>query len=156
AVELDPASLPALRSLGFSFIYARRYDQARIHFERAITMNPNAEESYRLLGLAHALGGDFVEAERALHEVLESAKRSNLTYATLGYVLGLAGRNDEARTILAEMERERERDYVSPVALAMIELGLRKLDRALDWIEIAFAERRGWLAYLNVNPILDP
>jgi hypothetical protein len=38
----------------------------------------------------------------------------------------------------------------------MIELGLGNLDRALDWTETAFAERRGWLVYLNVNPILDP
>jgi len=155
AVELDPSSVSAVRSLGFSFVYARRYDQARFHFERAITMNPNAEETYRLLGLAHALSGDFVEAERVLREVLDLPE-CNYTYATLGYVLGLAGRKDEARTILAEMERQRERDYVSPVALAMIELGLGNLDRALDWTETAFAERRGWLAYLNVNPILDP
>jgi serine/threonine-protein kinase len=42
------------------------------------------------------------------------------------------------------------------VGLAMIELGLGNLDRALDWTEIAFAERRGWLAYLNVNPVFDP
>lgn len=155
AVELDPASVSALRSLGFTFVYARRYDQARFHFERAITMNPNAEESYRLLGLTLALSGDFDEAERVLREVPDLPE-CNYTCATLGYVLGLAGRKTEARTILAGLERQRERDYVSPVGLAMIELGLGNLDRALDWTEIAFTERRGWLAYLNVNPVLDP
>jgi serine/threonine-protein kinase len=157
AVELDPGSVSALRSLGFSFVYARRYDQARFHFERAITMNPNAEESYRLLGLTLGLAGDYAEAERVLREVIDLPPcECNYTYATLGYVLGLAGRKAEARTILAELERQRERDYVSPVGLAMIELGLGNLDRALDWTEIAFAERRGWLAYLNVNPVFDP
>jgi serine/threonine-protein kinase len=106
--------------------------------------------------LTLGLAGDYAEAERVLREVIDLPPcECNYTYATLGYVLGLAGRKTEARTILAELERQRERDYVSPVGLAMIELGLGNLDRALDWTEIAFAERRGWLAYLNVNPVFD-
>jgi hypothetical protein len=27
--------------------------------------------------------------------------------------------------------------------------------RALPWIERAYDDRRGWMAYLRVNPILD-
>jgi len=34
-------------------------------------------------------------------------------------------------------------------------LGLRDWDGVMDALERAFAERRGWLAYLAVNPILD-
>jgi hypothetical protein len=45
---------------------------------------------------------------------------------------------------------------VSPVAMATILIGLRDLDRALDWVERAVEDRRGWVAYLNVNPIFDP
>src|SRR5688500_19032920 len=41
AVELDPGSASARRSLGAAYFYARRYDQARYHFERAIAMDPN-------------------------------------------------------------------------------------------------------------------
>jgi serine/threonine-protein kinase len=33
---------------------------------------------------------------------------------------------------------------------------LGDLERALDWAERAYADRRGWLAYLKVNPMLDP
>ena len=47
-------------------------------------------------------------------------------------------------------------EYVSPVAFAMLALGEGELDEALDWAEHAYAERRGWLAYLTVNPVLDP
>ena len=25
----------------------------------------------------------------------------------------------------------------------------------MDWMERAYAERRGWLAYLKVNPVVD-
>jgi len=37
-----------------------------------------------------------------------------------------------------------------------LHIGLGNLDRALDWAERAYDEKRGWLAYLNVNPMLDP
>jgi hypothetical protein len=42
------------------------------------------------------------------------------------------------------------------VAFATVYLGLGVLDHALDWMERAFDDRRGWLSYLKVNPILDP
>jgi hypothetical protein len=42
------------------------------------------------------------------------------------------------------------------VAFATIHLGLEDWDRAFAWMERAFDERRGWLPYLNVNPIFDP
>ena len=67
-----------------------------------------------------------------------------------------AREESEARTILGELEEVRARDYVSPVALATIHLGLGDVDKALDWTEVAYDERRGWLAYLKVNPIMDP
>ena len=46
--------------------------------------------------------------------------------------------------------------HVSPVAFATLHLGLGDVERALDWTERCFGERRGWLAYLRVNPIFDP
>jgi hypothetical protein len=45
---------------------------------------------------------------------------------------------------------------VSPVALATVCIGLGDKERALDWCERAFEDRRGWLAYFTVNPLLDP
>ena len=155
AVELDAGNVAARRSLGFAYIYARRYDQARVHLERAIAMNPTAEESYRLLGLSLTLQGEHAEAERVLREAAR-VPECNYTYATLGYALARAGNVAEARHMLEKLEEFRARDYVSPVALAMIHLGLGDYDKALDWTEVAHAERRGWMTYLKVNPVLDP
>ena len=35
-------------------------------------------------------------------------------------------------------------------------IALGNAERALDWVERAVDERRGWAAYLRVHPILDP
>jgi len=76
--------------------------------------------------------------------------------APLAYVLARKACDAEARTILAQLEDRARRDYVSPVAIAMSCLGLRDWNGVMEALERAFAERRGWLAYLAVNPILDP
>ena len=156
AVELDPASVSARRTLGGVYAYARRFEQARYHLERAIAMNPIAEESYRQLGLVLALSGELEDAKRVLAEAMALPETNTYTRATLAYVFARAGEHGEARRILAELEQHASSGYVSPVAFATIHLGLGDIERALDWTERAYAERRGWLAYLKVHPLMDP
>ncbi|MGH7636937.1 MAG: tetratricopeptide repeat protein, partial [Gemmatimonadaceae bacterium] len=156
AVELDPGSVSARRSIGWGYLYARRYDQARFHLDRAIAMNPNAEETYRILGITLSLEGDHAESERVLREAAAMPEAGSYTMASLGYALARAGNTNEARSILGSLEQQRRDGYVSPVALVTILLGLGDVERALDWADVALEERRGWLAYLKVNPLLDP
>jgi len=156
AIELDPGSVSARRSLGWAYVYARRYEQARYHLDRAIAMNPNAEETYRIFGVTLSLEGKHADAERVLRETATMPGAGTYTSASLGYVLARAGQSDEAFTLLAELEAHAAIGYVSPVAFATILLGLGDVERAIDWAERAYADRRGWLAYANVNPIMDP
>ena len=156
ALELDPIAVSIRRGLGWLYYYARRYDQAKSHLARAIEMNPASEEGYRVLGFVLAQEGNFVEAERVLREGAALPGPRTYAIAALGYVLGRAGRRDEAGTLLAELAGLAERGYVSPVAFAMIHIGLGDVDAAIGWIDRAYEERRGWLAYLAVNPLLDP
>lgn len=155
AQQLDPTSISVRRSVGWAHYYARRYDQARYHLLRAIAMNPTAAETYRILALTYTEQGDLVEAERVAREAMDLPAAGSYTLATLGLVLGRAGKRDAARDLLADLERRAADDYVSPVAFATIHLGLGEWGRALPWLERAYDERRGWMAYLRVNPILD-
>jgi eukaryotic-like serine/threonine-protein kinase len=156
ALELDPASVSIRRTVGWVYYYARRYDQARYHLARAIAMNPTAVETYRLFGLVFAHQGHWAEAERVLREGTTLPAAATYTTAALGYVLARTGKRAEAEALLAELEAQRRADYVSPVAFATLYLGLDDHQRTLDWMERALEERRGWLAYLRVNPLLDP
>jgi serine/threonine-protein kinase len=154
--ELDPASVSIRRGLGGVYAYARRYEQARYHTERAIAMNPLAEESYRLLGMALFRMGRTEEAERVLRESAALPGAGPYASATLGYVLAQRGKRDEANAICADLEAEAKVGYVSPVAFGTLSLGLGHWDSALDWIQKSIDERRGWFVYSRVNPIFDP
>jgi len=154
--ELDPASVSIRRSLGYTYLYARRYEQACYHETRAIAMNPAGEESYRVLGLALTLSGQHEEAERVLREATTLAAAGTYTKVTLAYALARNGKREYGEALALELAEKRELDYVSPVELATLHIALGNTESALDWMQRAYDERRGWMAYLKVHPILDP
>ena len=86
-------------------------------------MNPLAEESYRLLGMALFRMGNVEEAERVLRESAALPSAGPYATATLGYVLAQRGKIDEARAICARLEAAAQVGYVSPVAFGTISLG---------------------------------
>ncbi len=156
AVELDAGSVSARRSLGWLYYYARRFTQARQHLERAIAMNPNAEETFRVLGLTLSMDGKHADAVEVLQEAVGMDGAGAYTSATLGFALARAGHRARAESILAELRERATTEYVTPVAVSTLLLGLGRLEEALEWLDAARRDRRGWLAYLTVNPIFDP
>lgn len=156
ALELDPASISVRRTVAWVYYYGRRFEQAREHITRAIAMNPMAEENYWILGLVLSQMGEWNEAERVLREGLRYADLGTYSQATLGYVLARAGRRAEAEEILAGFEERARSGYVSPVAYAIVHIGLGNLEKALDAADRACAEHRGWVVYLRVNPLVHP
>jgi serine/threonine-protein kinase len=156
ALELDGASVSIRRGVGWLYYYARRYDQAQYHLTRAIEMNPAAVESHRILALALAHQGQLKEAERVLRDARALPAAGAYTMAELGWVLARAGNRAEAENLLRQLEVKAREGYVSPVPFATLHLALGDIERSLDYAERAYDERRGWLAYFAVNPILDP
>lgn len=156
AIELDPLSVSIRRSMGWLQYYARHLDGALENLRRALVMNPTAEETHRLLGLVYAQQGLYDEATASFREAVSNSEGDMLSYAGLGHVAALAGRADEARAVLKELEERQRTRYVSPVALAMIQVALGDVDASFDLLEKAHQERRGWLAYLRIEPVLDP
>jgi len=155
ALELDPASVSIRRSLGWLYYYARRYDDSLRHLRRAIAMDPLSEENYRMLGRVHTQSGAYDEAERALHEAVSLSPETAYASAALGYLYAVRGDRAAAERVLVELAARGRTGYVSPVAVCMVYAGLGMADETFTWLERAYDERRGWLAYLNVEPTLD-
>jgi tetratricopeptide (TPR) repeat protein len=117
-------------------------------------MNPTQPETYRLLGLVLTQLGRYDEAERAFRDSLSD--ETAYAAASLGYLQGVRGRRDEADAVLGRLEERARTGYVSPVAFLMVHLGLGNFDQVFTWLLRSYEERRGWLAYLKVDPMVDP
>jgi eukaryotic-like serine/threonine-protein kinase len=156
AIDLDPGSVSIRRSLGWLQYYARQSEAALENLRRALAMNPTAEETHRLLGLVHLQEGMYDEAAASFKEALANTENGALAFAGLGHVAARRGRTDETRAVLDELRRRAQTRYVSPVAFTGLYVALGDMDAAFEWLEKAYAERRGWLAYLKIEPLLDP
>ncbi|HEU4523506.1 MAG TPA: tetratricopeptide repeat protein, partial [Gemmatimonadales bacterium] len=156
AAELDPASVSIRRSMGWLHYYARQPREALEHLRRALAMNPTAEENHRLLGLAYLQLGMYDESAAAFREAVASSESPTMATAGLGLVAVGKGRRTDARGILDGLYAESREHYLTPVAFAMLHAALGEPDLAFEWLDRALDDRRGWLAYLKVEPLLDP
>ena len=155
AVDLDPASASVRRSLGWLYYYARQPDLAIEHLNRAVAMQPDSEETHTILGFALVQRGRYAEAEAEFRESMSLSTEHVRALAALGALAARQGRPDEARAILDQLQTRARARYVSPVDFVALHLSLGEIDEAFAWLDRAYEERRGWMAYLNVEPALD-
>ena len=73
----------------------------------------------------------------------------------LGYAYGRAGRQDDARDSLAELDARKQHSYVPPYFPALVLSGLGQYDLALDHLEQAFRERDTMLRDLKADAAWD-
>jgi serine/threonine protein kinase/Flp pilus assembly protein TadD len=156
ALELDPLSLFVQLSLGWAYYFARRHDEALRQSRKVTEMDPN-------FGFAHWHSGMNYIQKRMYDEAIESFRKAiNLTGAVptfisyLGHSYARRGRERDARQMLAQLESLSKRQYVSSYFKAMIYLGLGDQQKTFEWLDRAYEERSGFLAFVRVEPMLDP
>jgi TolB-like protein/DNA-binding winged helix-turn-helix (wHTH) protein len=150
--KLDPLSPTALQTLGIRYYYAGLYERARTQLEKTLELHPGAFVARLGLGQIHwRLGeGDLAIAE--LDRALDASGGSIYLQSWLGYFCAASGHRQRALTLLEELEETSRTRYVSPFHRALIYTGLGDNDQAMIWLERAFAERSGWMVFLNVEP----
>jgi tetratricopeptide (TPR) repeat protein len=156
AVALDPLSPIKCAALGWGHYFGRRFDAAIAQCERALELDPAMSVTHLWMGLALGQLGRAAEAVSAYEEAVRLSPGEPLAAAFLAHGLALAGREDEARRRLDELEAQRTRRYVSAYDLAVIHAGLGDVARAVEQLERGYEERTHWMALLGVDPRLDP
>jgi tetratricopeptide (TPR) repeat protein len=153
--RLDPLSPFPEVSLGWAYYFARDYERAARQGRKALEIEPRFAFAYWIVGLARAQAGRADEAVEALAQAVESSGGGTTFRAHLGHAYALAGREGDARRVLAELEELARTKYVSSYYPAIIRLGLGERAAALDLLGRACDERSGSLAFLRVEPIFD-
>lgn len=155
AQELDPLSLFIMLSLSWAYYFARRYDEALAQARKVLEMDPNFGFAYWHLGMVYLQKGMQEDSIAALRRAVNLTGGIPSFLSHLGHAYGKSGKQREARQMLAQLESLSRRQYVSSYFIAMIHLGLGDLDRTFEWLEKAYEERAGFLAFVRVEPMLD-
>ena len=99
--------------------------------------------------------GDFEAGIAALDTALRLSDRSSRMLGYLGYGYGRAGRGDEARALLEELEARSTSTYVPLYFPALVHCGLGEATRALDLLEQAYSDRDTMIRDLKADPPWD-
>ncbi|MFI5372830.1 MAG: protein kinase, partial [Candidatus Eisenbacteria bacterium] len=158
AVALDPLSMIMQVSLADVLYFARDFPRALRTLRGVLELDPGFATALTDLGRMLTETGahdEAIESFRHAERVLGTGGKPS---AGLAYALARAGRVDEARHALAEMEA---RLAPAPAAagrhsIAVTYLALGDRERAIEWLERAHRDGDRALVWLKVHPRLDP
>jgi serine/threonine protein kinase/Tfp pilus assembly protein PilF len=156
ALELDPLSSLLNTHKGLIYYFARRYQDAAAQLHYAIRLYDNFALSHYFLGLTYLQMGKLEDAMQEFNEALRLSGNHPAPCAGLGYAQGRLGRKPEALRFLAELGRLAMQRHVSPYFNSWIYLGMGDAEAAMKQLEAAYNQRCGWIAHLNVDPMMDP
>jgi eukaryotic-like serine/threonine-protein kinase len=156
AVAVDPYDFIMVAHLAWHDFFSRNYDGAIENAAKMRSIIANHFWSSFFTGLAYEQKALVADAIDHFREAAQRAPDSSYATAALGHAYGMAGDRGSAEGMLDELKELARRRYVPAYDLAIVKLGLSKLDEALKFLEASFEERSSWLIHLNVDPRLDP
>lgn len=156
AAELSPLSLIIATNLAHAYYFSRDYDRAIAICRQALALDPNFPNAHADLGRALLLKGTTGEAVRTLESAVRLDAGPVNGQGRLGYAYAAAGRPAEARRILQHLMAPAAGRSVSPLAVALVHLGLGRKDEALLWLSRAVDEHATYVASIQVDPLFDP
>jgi tetratricopeptide (TPR) repeat protein len=104
---LDPSNYLAHWFLGIAYADNKRFDDAIATSEKAVVLSSRAPGALGALGMCYGLAGRKVEANKALHELLELNRRRYVTPVALVKVYIGLGDKDRAFAWLEKAFQER-------------------------------------------------
>ncbi|MGH8222988.1 MAG: tetratricopeptide repeat protein, partial [Woeseiaceae bacterium] len=103
ARDLDPLSIRINADLGMAYLAAGHYEQAVAQESQTLELAPDSATPKWIRGMALEQMGRFDEAERDMLAVVDAWERDASILGTLGHLYAVAGRDGQARELLAEL-----------------------------------------------------
>jgi TolB-like protein/Tfp pilus assembly protein PilF len=156
ALELDPLSPIMSVHLGWVYYYVRQYESALAQLAQTLELDPNYGLAHWYVGLVKEQQGRYDESVSAMRRAEELLKGNLVVRADLAHALAVSNKAGEAQEALDALLAESRTRYVNPVEIALVNIGLGRVDEAFRWMDRACEERSDLLVYLKVDPRLDP
>ena len=156
AKALDPLSPITSYVATAAYLASDQIDEAIFEGQRTLQLDPNYFYLDSNLAAAYREKGDFAEAI-ALYTKAQEA--THFPSSGLAITYARMGRQIEARNILTQLLKEREKRYVSAHSIAAVYVAFGEKEEAFRWLERAFAEHSGilqWIAFLPEFRALQP
>ena len=121
---------------------------------KIIEQNPYFSEGHRYMGLTYLYEGNYMQSIEHFNNAIDISEGRGTTLYYLLCAQAALGNLDEVKLTLEENINNTPK-WVCPTRKAMVYAYMNNLDRAFNWLEIAFEERDYWLASLKISPDWD-
>jgi TolB-like protein/DNA-binding winged helix-turn-helix (wHTH) protein len=155
ARELDPLSNIINAWVSSRYFYARDFDHAIEEGRNAVEMDANFGPAHLVLGHAYEQKGMLKEAIREFETASTLAGGGSMYRASLAHAFGRAGRRSEARKVLQDLVKAKQRGFISAYDLAIAEIGLGEKEKVFEFLAQAIGECSPRAAFLGVEPRFD-
>jgi DNA-binding winged helix-turn-helix (wHTH) protein/TolB-like protein/Tfp pilus assembly protein PilF len=153
--ELSPVSVFVSWNVGDMLYLARRYDEAIAQYRKTLELDPYCAEAHYGLGYTYIEKGMNEDAIVEVNRGIELDGDKKETSRPLGYIYARTGKRAEVQAILARLEQVSKSSYVDSIGVVRLRAALGEKDRAFEWFEKAYNERRSRMIWLTVDPRLD-
>ncbi len=154
AQSLEPTNVRAVGAGALVAYYARRYDEALATSQRALLLDPYFPPGLQFHSLALSALGRHSEAIAEARRAAENAPP--VLTVLLVIVLAQADSLPAARDLTARLEGQVGETAIGAGLLYRAYAALGDADRVFFWLDRAIAERSWFVAFMNVDPVLDP
>ena len=145
AQKLDPLN-PYIHSLaGAVYDFWGRAEEGLREFDKAFEIDPNYLVGLYLGGGVYSRLGRHDEALRLFGRGVELSGRAPFYVCYNAWALARAGRVEEARAGLAELEARAQTEYVQHLHLAVVCSALGDMDRAFELLARGVRDHNGWI-----------
>ena len=155
AQELDPLSPIINATVGQSYYFARRYDEAIKIYRRMLAVESSYRWTHYLLACAYRQINRYEEAIAEFEEALKLMPGEPVINSDLAYTYAVAGQTEQAIRKVNELQQPGPSAYVSPYDLAVAWLGLGDKEKAFALLDQAYAEHDDGVLMLRIDPLLD-
>lgn len=156
AEEVDPLSLVIINNLAEIYIDRGDLQSAARECQRMIDLDPNFWPVHQTLGIVLTKQGRYAEALVEAEKSNELSKRGNASLALLGHVYAKLRQRNQVDAVLKELEKRYANRSAEGRDVAIVYAGLGDTDQAFAWLEKAFADHSVFVAFLRLEPLMEP
>jgi tetratricopeptide (TPR) repeat protein len=182
AIALEPENPEYLHQAAFSAAQSGRSDEALALARQAIKLDPLNPDSWEMLGEIEYYKGQFAAAEANVKKALELSPDVFFSPITLSKIYVMEGRPQDALPEIERVRADGVRAFLYAVTysalgrekqsnaalkeliekfsshdayfVAVVYASQNHRDQAFEWLDRAYAQREGNIAFTNLDPLL--
>jgi TolB-like protein/Flp pilus assembly protein TadD len=157
ARDLDPLSLPINNALAGRLLAAGRYQEALQQVRKTLELDAHYAPAHQTLGWVYLRTRKQQNAIREFQNALTlSGSEDSDLELDLGFAYAVCGKREEARAILAKLEKLQQQRLVPSGSIAILHGALGESNEAFAWLDRAYQERDPQLTYLKAGRRFEP